>query len=115
MCDTDLVEALLHNPVTARVRDVLVEPEGAGGIDPAVGAVHRTVGVPVLLLKLAARGLEPVEPVRALVCLDVILQARVRDQAGGDLHRHDGLGRGGGRDEGQGSLLASSVKKGHLH
>ena len=110
---TDLVEALLHNPVAARVGDVLKEPQDAVGVDPAVGAVYGAVGVAMLLAELAAQRLEPEEPVGALVRLDVVLQVGVGHQAGGHLHRHDRLGvrgRGGGEEGQDGSLLAKSMQ-----
>ena len=110
--NTDLVEALLDDPVAAGVRDVLEEPEDAVGVDPAIRAVDGAVWVAVLLSELSAQRLEPEEPVGALVRLDVVLQVGVGDQAGSDLHRHDrlGLGRGGGEEGQDGSLHAKSMQ-----
>ena len=110
--NTDLVEALLDDPVAAGVRDVLEEPEDAVGVDPAIRAVDGAVRVAVLLAELAAQRLEPEEPVGALVRLDVVLQVGVGHQAGSDLHRHDRLGLGGGSgEEGQdGCLLTKSMQ-----
>jgi hypothetical protein len=49
-----LVLALLDDPVSSLVRDVLVHSEDAVGVDPAVGAGHVAVLGAMLLPELSA-------------------------------------------------------------
>ena len=63
----------LDNPVPLAVRDIVVEPQNAVGIDPAVRSDNRSVVEPIFLPDLTAPGLILEEPSIAVIGLDVEL------------------------------------------
>ena len=63
----------LDNPVPLAVRDIVVKPQNAIGIDPAVRSDDRSVVEPIFLPDLTAPGLILEEPSIAVIGLDVEL------------------------------------------
>jgi hypothetical protein len=67
----------LEYSVALGVGDVVLNPEVAEGVEPALGADDGAILEPLLLAVLAVEGLKAKVPLRALVRLYVILRLRI--------------------------------------